>query len=90
MTAGNCAGTRSMATMALRDFLLQNKGNFSETQDFLLMGGGHVLILRTDHVLQPLQPDPHVHFRAARPSFAGLTQGLTCARVRCRLQRILV
>lgn len=37
--AGNCAGTRSQATLALRDFLLQNKGGFTETADILSMGG---------------------------------------------------
>ena len=46
--AGNCAGTRSQATLALRDFLLQNKGNFTETKDILSMGGVHAACVKPE------------------------------------------
>jgi hypothetical protein len=36
--SGNCAGTRTQAARALADFLLQNKGNFTETKDILSIG----------------------------------------------------
>lgn len=42
-TAGNCAGTRTRAAQALADFLLQNKGGFTETADILSVGGMRAL-----------------------------------------------